>query len=240
VFDFTNLLRDFALALLTRDAYEREREKCCTAKVIPLRTCIDSKTAYYWETDVSEVFRRLKPSNSVRVLLSHLPFFDGGNPTTAAPRRTVVFTAVHLRWLEGSCLKRVSSNGYAQEADDICHMRVAFVTKWRESIGLQFAPLVIVGDDELPGDLRNLLDRGALHVRKSQTSSILSLGVDFWLLVYASETLGNFVSTFSTNACLIRRLLDSSECTFHVATTAGSAMFNRKTPLNETEVGIRF
>jgi hypothetical protein len=179
--------------------------------------------------DISVVLSHLRPSRGVCEHLSRLPFFDA--KSSDVPRRIVSFTAVHLRWLEGSCLSRASRSGDTAEADNVCHMRIAFVNKWRLSIGLEFSPLVVVADGESSNDLQELMDHGAMHLHGLQ-SSIVAVGIDFWLLVYATETLGSFVSTFSLNACSVRQSWNFSSCTFHVSSDAKN--LQRAQHLNES------
>lgn len=108
-------------------------------------------------------------------------------------------------------------------------MRVPFVRAWRESVGLEFAPLVVLSDDESPDDLQELINHGALRVQALETPA-LSIGVDFWLLAYATETLGNVASTFSANACALRASLRNRECAFHVVVNSNSS--HRDRPLD--------
>ena len=173
---------------------------------------IDAKEIYYGEADteeeglfVSAVLHQvmLRPTAGLRELVEAFEVGELGGPGH--------YNAVHLRWLEGTCIERMNSEWGgrpqlgcqavpAATAEDVCAMADSFLDASLAPAAASL-PLFLAHDGQQPDRARALTsERGA----KSVPDGSKSVSMDMQLLLRSSFFVGNPASSLSVNVARVR------------------------------------
>ena len=127
------------------------------------------------------------------------------------------YVAIHLRYLEGTCVRRMLRRGQKglrekrtneEDAETICHMPEAYVRRQLKEAHVDHLPVVLAHDHERP-DLATHLQR-ALNAKSYDGDPDLGEAVDAQLLLRAQFVITNPASTLSTNVIDVRCALSKT------------------------------
>lgn len=179
-----------------------------TAKILVYNSIIFYTKIPYelWET---ETFAHLWPSKPIqeevdKYLRTHLP----SN-----------YTAVHFRKLEGDCLKKVplvcqrfkQGESCINSLIELCHMEPDFLERVRRMYKKQFQTLYLATDGQTPNTDKLIHEAGGLtYPFAKNTLPIMSMAIDYWIMVLSDLFIRNPISTISLNVMRKRASLPPS------------------------------
>lgn len=204
IFDITMIEKKFPIEFFSLHEY-MNLFKFCKDKNSTIVKCISAFNIFYSKFDYKNFIKTLLPSNKIKFMIEQ--FF----------KKKELYTALHLRWMEGSCLKSVRKCLATIYPEEICHMYPDYVNYWRKKNNVENISLYFSSDGQNKTDEENLIKIGAKTSDPNNFSNeFMHAGFDMWMIAFAKEFLANPSSSFSINCCLLREGIGNSKCQFFV------------------------